>query len=244
MTETLFHLFLWGHICAGATGLVTFWVPIFTRKGGRDHVRGGRVFAYCMLITGAFAVGISTCTLIDPLGTHPHMDDAALVTGIFGWMMIYLAVLTVNLAWYGLLCIRNRRDHAGNAEWRNVTLQYLVMVLAVNTAVQGWLIDQVLMMGISVVGIATGITNLRFIHRAPSVIGWQLEHVKGLVGAGISVYTAFLAFGAVRLMPELALNPALWAVPLITGLAIILYQWRAIWLRHRATAPRPTAATA
>jgi hypothetical protein len=57
---------------------------------------------------------------------------------------------------------------------------------------------------------------------------WQKEHLKGLVGAGISVYTAFFAFGAVRLMPELALNPALWSVPLITGMAIILYQWRRI----------------
>ena len=29
--------------------------------------------------------------------------------------------------------------------------------------------------------------------------------------------------GAVRLMPQLALNPLLWAVPLATGLAIIIY---------------------
>ena len=57
-----------------------------------------------------------------------------------------------------------------------------------------------------------------------------LGQPQGLVGAGISVYTAFLAFGAVRLMPELALNPALWAVPLVTGVPIILYHWRKIGL--------------
>jgi hypothetical protein len=28
-------------------------------------------------------------------------------------MMLYLATLTVNLAWQGWLCIRNRRDHRG-----------------------------------------------------------------------------------------------------------------------------------
>ena len=60
-----------------------------------------------------------------------------------------------------------------------------------------------------------------------------LAQQKGLVGAGISVYTAFFAFGAVRLMPELALNPVLWSVPLITGLAIILYHWRRIGLQQR-----------
>ncbi len=242
MIDTLFHLFLWGHICAGAVGLVVFWVPIFTRKGGRDHVRGGRIFARCMIVTGTFAIGISTCTLLDPLGTHPHFEDAALVTGIFGWMMLYLAVLTINLAWYGLLCIRNRRDHAGNAEWRNVALQYVLLVLALNTAFQGWRIDQVLMMGISVVGIAAAITNLRFIHRTPSRVSWQLEHVKGLVGAGISVYTAFLAFGAVRLLPAAALSPVLWSIPLVTGLAMILWYWRRIILQDRALTAR--AATA
>ncbi|MEO0613486.1 MAG: hypothetical protein AAFY83_09245, partial [Pseudomonadota bacterium] len=47
--------------------------------------------------------------------------------------------------------------------------------------------------------------------------------IKALVGTGISVYTAFFAFGAVRYVPQLALNPVLWAVPLVTGLALILY---------------------
>jgi hypothetical protein len=59
--------------------------------------------------------------------------------------------------------------------------------------------------------------------RNPSPVKWLKEHVKALVGCGISVYTAFFAFGAVRLMPSLALHPALWAVPLVTGLTIMIY---------------------
>ena len=47
--------------------------------------------------------------------------------------------------------------------------------------------------------------------------------MKALVGAGISVYTAFLAFGSVRLFPALALNPVMWSVPLVTGLIILIY---------------------
>ena len=85
--------------------------------------------------------------------------------------------------------------------------------------------------------VATAATNLWFIYkpqRGPA--DWLKEHLKGLVGAGISVYTAFLAFGAVRLMPELALNPALWAVPLVTGVTIILYHWRKIGRQQHAHA--------
>ena len=96
-----------------------------------------------------------------------------------------------------------------------------------------------LMVGISMVGFATVATNLRFMLRvAPGPQDWLKEHLKGLVGAGISVYTAFLAFGAVRLMPELALNPGLWAVPLVTGMAIILHHWRRIWRQEAALAAR------
>ena len=54
------------------------------------------------------------------------------------------------------------------------------------------------------------------------------EHIKCLVGAGISVYTAFFAFGAVRFIPELALQPGLWAVPLIVGLTLIIYHQRVV----------------
>ena len=177
-----------------------------------------------MLMTGSVAIAISTCTIVAPLETHPHLQDLGLVRGIFGWMMLYLAILTINLAWYGWLCVLNRTRYAANREWRNLALQGLVTLAAANCAFQGWLIGQPLMLGISIVGFATAATNLRYLYKArPARNEWLFEHLKGLVGAGISVYTAFFAFGAVRIMPQLALNPLLWAVPLTTGLGIIIY---------------------
>jgi hypothetical protein len=35
-------------------------------------------------------------------------------------------------------------------------------------------------------------------------------------------------------MPELALTPALWSVPLLTGLVLIIYHQRAVTLRFAA----------
>ena len=111
----------------------------------------------------------------------------------------------------------------------NLLLQGLLAALAINCVAQGILIGEALMIGISGIGFATVATNLFYLYRArPHPLGWLKEHVKALVGAGISVYTAFFAFGAVRLMPEIALNPVLWSIPLIVGLSIIIYQWRAI----------------
>ncbi|MEM1139444.1 MAG: hypothetical protein AAGF19_00815 [Pseudomonadota bacterium] len=231
----LFHLFVACHIVTGSVGLVAFWVPVGGRKGGPTHGRFGMLFIQTMLATGGFAVLISLCTLADPIGTHPHLlhhelfGSAQSIRAIFGWMMLYLAILTVNLAWYGYQCIRNKRAYKKNREWRNVALQGLLGVAALNCLVQGALAGQVLMIGISFVGFATVATNLYFLYKPkPGPKEWLLEHIKGLVGAGISVYTAFFAFGAVRLLPEAALTPALWSAPLIVGVSLIIYHRRRI----------------
>lgn len=227
----LFHLLIAGHILFGATGALAFWVPVLGRKGGVDHKRWGKVFTLCMLVTGGFACAMSLATIHDPMGTHPHLVgklEPAIITGIFGWMMLYLAVLTINLAWYGWLCVRNKRDHAANSAWHNMALQAILTLAAANCVVQGLRIGQPLMLLSTGIGFATVATNLYFIMRPPAAKGWLKEHIKALVGAGISVYTAFFAFGAVRTIPALALNPILWAIPLAVGLALILYHRRAV----------------
>lgn len=234
----LFHILVAVHIATGTTGAVTFWVPILGRKGGPDHRRWGRIFTWCMLATGTLAIGMSILTLIDPTGTHPHLEgmfDAVFIRAIFGWLMLHMGILTVNLAWYGWLCVLNRRDHAANRTPFNLGLQAAVILAALNCATQGILAGQYLMVGLAIVGVATGVTNLAFILGArPAALIWQKEHLKGLVGCGISVYTAFFAFGSVRILPELALHPVMWAVPLTAGVLMILYHWRQIGqLRRR-----------
>ena len=217
------------HIVAGSLGLVAFWIPILARKGSALHKQWGRIFTGTMLVTGFAAIGISTCTLIDPLATHPHLTDAAWTRGIFGWMMQGLAILTLNLAWYGWSVLFNRNDHRRNLEWRNITLQVLLLVASINCIFQAWRIGQPVMLGMPAIGIATVATNLHFMLRSnPSRLGWLKEHIKALVGAGISVYTAFFAFGAVRTVPALALHPALWSIPLVIGLVLIIHHQRKV----------------
>ena len=119
------------HIVTGATGAISFWVPVIGRKGGEVHRRWGRVFTHVLLVTGSLAISLSLLTLYDPLGTHPHLVgqfDAAFIRGIFGWMMFYLGVLTINLTWYGWLCVEHKQNRAAMREWRNVGLQYILVV--------------------------------------------------------------------------------------------------------------------
>jgi len=239
------------HIVTGATGAIAFWVPVIGRKGGVDHRRWGRVFTIAMLCTGSFAVCMSLLTLVDPFGTHPHLAgrfDAVFIRAIFGWLMLHMGILTINLAWYGWQCVRHGRRRELGREWRNLLLQPLVILAALNCALQGWRAGLPLLLGLAIVGVATGLTNLWFLYKPrPGPQDWLKEHLKALVGAGISVYTAFMAFGSVRIMPELALHPVMWAIPLVTGISIILWHWRKIDRQQRrrpvqTVAPRVKAA--
>ncbi len=235
MIHELHDLFIIGHIAIGSIGLLAFWIPVIGRKGAKPHRNWGKIFAYSMLSVGVLAIGISGTTLLDPVGTHPHMDfTPSFITGIFGWMMLYLAILTINLVWYGMSCVANKYDHQANRAWPNVALQAILLIATTNCAIRGVLLGEPLMIGISTIGFATVGTNLWFIfHPAPERNAWLRQHLKGLVGAGISVYTAFFAFGAVRIAPELALSPILWAAPCIVGLSIIFYHWWDIWRRSK-----------
>ena len=238
----LFDIALAIHIAAGAVGLVSFWIPVAGRKGADRHRWWGRIFARCILAAGLCAIVMSLISIAWPLQTHPKLQDEALVRGLFGWMMLYLAVLTVSLVTHGLNSVEHKGSHAEHRRFGSLALQGLVIVLALNCAVQGYLIGQPLMMGIAVIGVASAATNLWFmLNPAPWRLQYLIEHFKASVGAGISVYTAFFAFGAVRLHPKSAFDPLLWALPLTVGLSIIIWHF-AKTIRLRKPARRRSAA--
>jgi hypothetical protein len=242
MAHAVFEILIALHIATGVTGAVTFWIPVLGRKGSPNHRKWGKVFAFALMATGSFAVCMSLMTLAMPMATHPHLEgrfDAFFIRGMFGWMMLHTGLLTINLAYYGWLAVTNRNRHERNRTALNLALQWIVIVAALVCALEGWMIGQPLMMAIAVVGVATGWTNLVFLNK-PQIarVDWLKEHIKALVGAGISVYTAFMAFGSVRILPELALHPFLWAVPLVVGLGIIIWHRLAVEREAKARQTR------
>lgn len=243
-THLVFEVLVACHIVTGTVGLLSFWIPIIGRKGGRLHRQAGKLFSNALLLTGLTAIGIASTTLTDPSGTHPHLathtvfSNPDMIAGVFGWMMLYLATLTVNLVWQGRLSLKHRRDHRRAATPFNLFLQFALIVTAANCTAVGLQLHQPMMMAMSLVGFATVGTNLWFIYKpSPKGHDYIKEHIKSLVGAGISVYTAFFAFGAVRLMPEIALTPALWAIPLVTGLGLIIYHQGVVTRQFRPRGP-------
>ena len=237
----LFTLILAVHVGAGAVALTSFWGAVATRKGGPAHRRWGAAFTTAIYTAGFMALGMALLSLRWPLAMHPGLTDTALYRGLFGWMMLYLALLTMSMTRYGLKMIANKRDHPANRHWTMVALQIAVLVAATNCAWHGMVLHQPLMIGVSVIGFGTTLTYLWYIFRPnPGRADYIPEHLKAMVATGIAAYTAFLSVGLVELFPQHAFNPGIWAIPTVAGMAIIIWFLRGLTGRGRAPA-RETA---
>jgi hypothetical protein len=225
----LFQLVLAVHIGAGVVALTSFWGAVATRKGGPAHRRWGALFANAIYAAGFMALGMGVLSLRWPLAMHPGLTDAALYRGLFGWMMLYLALLTMSMTRYGLAMIANKQRHAANRHWTMVVLQVAVLAAAVNCAWHGVVLGQPLMIGVSVIGFGTTLTYLWYMFKPSPGRGAHIpEHLKAMVATGIAAYTAFLSVGLVEMFPEHAFNPAIWALPTIGGMAIIIWFLRGL----------------
>lgn len=236
----LFNLVLAVHVGAGIVSLASLWGAVLTRKGGANHRRWGHIFAAAIYAAAACALAMGLLSLRWPLAMHPGLTDADLYRGLFGWMMLYLALLTLSMTRYGLAMVANKRNHAGNRHWSMVALQLAVLAAGANCAAQGVRLEQPLMIGISAIGFGTTLTYLWYMFRArPGRLDYLPEHLKAMMASGIAAYTAFLSVGLVELFPAHAFNPLLWGLPTVLGMAIIIY-----FLRRLAPARRPSLAVA
>jgi hypothetical protein len=91
----------------------------------------------------------------------------------------------------------------------------------------GPLMEPILMVLVSLLGLGTTTTYFRYIFTQPaSARAYIPEHFKAMVATGIAAYTAFLSVGLIEMFPTHAFNPVIWAIPSTFGMAIIIHYLR------------------
>ena len=235
----LFEALVVAHVITGAVGLTAFWGPILTRKGSGRHRKWGKAACYGFLGAGGLAIAMALLSLYGPEHRHPEVTDRALFDGLFGWMMLYLGILTIGFVDYGLGVVRHRSERKALRSWRYQAVIALVVISGGYCGVYGYGVGHPLMVLVALIGIAAMAIQQRFIWRAsdPPRQTYVGEHFRALIGMGISAYTAFLSVGLIRLVPDEVFNPAIWAGPSVIGVTLIL----TFTLKgKRAGAPKPS----
>lgn len=221
----LFEALVVAHVVTGAVGLTAFWGPIATRKGAANHRKWGRAACYGFLGAGTLAILMALLSLYGPEQRHPEVADRELFDGLFGWMMLYLGILTIGFVDYGLAVVRHNRNREMLRALRYQSVIAAVVISGAWCGFYGVKVGHPLMMLVAFIGIVAMLIQQRYIWRSEDFpkgthVG---EHFRALIGMGISAYTAFLSVGLIRMIPEHVFNPAIWAGPSVIGVSLILW---------------------
>lgn len=232
---TLFTLLVIGHIVTGLIVLISFWVPVASRKGGVDHRRWGHIFTKALYAAAWCAIAMALLNLTMASDRHPSLTDRRLFDGLFGWMMLYLGILTLGLGRYGVEAARHHGRVGAQRTAFNICVQVIVMIAAINCGWRGLVLGQPLMIGLAVLGLGAAVTFLIALMRPSQKPNDHVrEHLKAMVGAGISAYTAFLSVGLLQIIPDHVFNPAIWAIPSVVGVVLIMIHLRRIDVAKRS----------
>jgi len=254
---TIHQLALYLHIFVGAFALFLFWVPVFTRKGNRDHKRFGRYFSYAMYTIAFSGLVMSSLDLMFPLAMHAgelnleglEAENAMTEIRSFGLFLFSLSVLVLTSTRHGWLTILYREDREPLRHPLHVGLNGVLILVGVVLFSTGLNVGGILFMIFGVLQIVTGLGNLRYIFRKElRPKEWWIQHLGGLIGSGIGAYTAFAVFGGRRFFQEIftsnfeSFSVFLWIAPGVIGsIAIILLtrhyrnKFGGAWITRRAT---------
>lgn len=201
------------HVGAGCVGLVTFWLAAALRKGTRLHRRIGGTYLLALCVV---------------MATTPFLAAAAFAAGqpATGTFLAYLTVITATAAWSAWRAIRDRAAPAAffgrgyvALAWLNLASGAVVLALGIGTG-------QLVLVGMSVIGLALGVDRLRRARNPVTGPGWWLrQHYAAILGCAVATHIAFLSIGLRKLLPEWAtLTPYLgWFAPLAA--AILAKLW-------------------
>jgi hypothetical protein len=225
-------MILYLHIAGGSAALLSMFVPLATRKGGRTHRRSGWVFVGGMTVVSITALALSAARyFFDP---RPEAKAFAL-------FLFYIAILTGNAVSVGVRVLRLKDRTGTHMHPWDVGLSALLTLTSIAMAIYGITTSRALFAAFSVIGLVAGAQGLYYWLRPPAErMHWWFRHMSAMLGACIAATTAFLVNNAATMgFSRSAL--IVWLAPSIIGTPVT-----AIWIAYyrRRFANRSTTRSA
>lgn len=223
------------HILVGAIGLLLFWIPVFTAKGGWLHRAAGRWFVRSVYVVAASGLVSSVWAIAAPAnfkGAATLPENVADELRFYFSILGMLSVLALQGAVLGtrVLRVKDRPVPLGNLSLRFVLSAQLLgsILLASYAAVSFWTSGfqarYYVPLVIALVSFIDYFEQRKFVTHSQPRRAWFYKHLECMIGCGIAFYTAasVTIFGRVlqlNLSGPLALVP--WLLPTAIGLPAI-----------------------
>ena len=203
------------HVVAGFCSLVTFMVPVLVKKGGNIHRKVGWIYVYNMWIVVVSAAMLSTISLI----------DGHTVVAVF---LGYLALITASPLWYGVAMLKYKKDIPKSYLIKRKVVDIVIVVWAVLNIIYfiqlGGKGQSILLLIFGVLGLTNIPIAMAPLKKIKTKAHWYIDHLEGMITAGIAAYTAFFAFGGSTFFGSIFNGPLVaipWVMPGIIGGIII-----------------------
>jgi hypothetical protein len=210
----------WVHIGAGALALVCMWLPIASRKGSALHVRTGWAYVIAMALVAITAIAMAAVRIVDPQSSETDRAFALFLSSI--------SALAAASTWFGVRVwrFRDRRGPHRNP----IDLGFAVVLAGSGIVVMGLGIwkGSALLALFPLLGVFLGVGQLRYWLGTPRNRHhvW-FAHMTAMFAASISTVTAFVVFGAPRLLALEVTSPLLWFAPTLVLVPVLVW-----WRRH------------
>lgn len=215
--QIIFDFMRWMHIIGGFLALAVFWIPIVSRKGGRVHRRAGWIYAAGMIAVSVSAFYMAVYRIAWDAGPEPDIIP-------FSWFLLFISILSATTAYYGIRVLRFKRRSAPHRAVLDYLLPVLLFASGIGMSIYGFALQFPLLSYFPWLGIFLGGSMLFYWMTAPKTRShWAVEHIIGMMSCCIATITAFIVFGAPRLLNIDAVNLIIWFLPTILLVPLILY---------------------
>ncbi len=205
------------HILAGSVALLTFWIPLATVKGSRNHITSGIVFLFAMGVTVLCAVLLTVLRMKDPIGPIPSAGHTT--------FFLFLCLFTASAGWHGLRVFSLRKPPAAFPVAVEKFHAIFVGAFGVFTSMIGILEQNLLYVLFPVIGISLAVAQYLFWKDWPYQDFRILmkAHLRGMITCVIATITAFCVIALPRMAGIHGDSLFLWFGPTVVFLPFIYY---------------------
>lgn len=185
--EIVFRSLLVLHIVTGFASLVLFWIPMFTRKGGKTHRKVGIWYVRCM-----WGVVITAAIL--------SIKNLVIGQTTMGAFLGFISLITANPLWYGIAILKYKKSRPRSFRLTHLGFRLSIVLSGIALITYGILLQgkgaAILMFLFGGLGLTDAPSIIRSLRNREPEPDWFRQHLVGMCTTGIAAYTAFFVFGA------------------------------------------------